>query len=375
MALSNICLFLGEEKYIINSKINRIIKETKADEFNITSYDCEETNVSNAIQDALTPPFMSDTKVVLIKRPLFLTNEKSPISHDLKLLNSYIESPLDTTYLIIDASLLKLNEKNETVKLLRKKAFVSETKAIGDIEFTGWLKRQCDLENVSIKDDAIKLFVNLVGKDLINAKTEVDKLISYVGKGETITKEIVKLVCTKEIQNDIFALSNAILESNKEKTINTYLDLIASDNDVNRLINLVSKTIRESLIVNAMLKEGSKQSDVALRMKVSPNRAFYMVKNAKGIDVIKAEDYLRNLFALDFPEFEVIYKPFDMHYHKKYPFLFVFSTQKVRVLISAIILYYFLEKSSLFAYYSHYFNNCIVFARVLCAKIEKAVEA
>ena len=71
MALSNVCLFLGEEKYIINSKINRIIKETKADEFNITSYDCEETNVSNAIQDALTPPFMSDTKVVLIKRPLF----------------------------------------------------------------------------------------------------------------------------------------------------------------------------------------------------------------------------------------------------------------------------------------------------------------
>ena len=300
MALSNVCLFLGEEKYIINSKINRIIKETKADEFNITSYDCEETNVSNAIQDALTPPFMSDTKVVLIKRPLFLTNEKSPINHDLKLLNSYIESPLETTYLIIDASLLKLNEKSETVKLLRKKANVSETKAIGDIEFTGWLKRQCDLENVNIKDDAIKLFVSLVGKDLINAKTEVDKLISYVGKVETITKEIVKLVCTKEIQNDIFALSNAILESNKEKTINTYLDLIASDNDVNRLINLVSKTIRESLIVNAMLKEGSKQSDVALRMKVSPNRAFFMVKNAKGIDVAKAEDYLCELSNLDY---------------------------------------------------------------------------
>lgn len=300
MALSNVCLFLGEEKYIINSKINRIIKETKADEFNITSYDCEETNVSNAIQDALTPPFMSDTKVVLIKRPLFLTSEKSPINHDLKLLNSYIESPLDSTYLIIDASLLKLNEKSETVKLLRKKANVSETKAIGDIEFTGWLKRQCDLENVNIKDDAIKLFVSLVGKDLINAKTEVDKLISYVGKGETITKEIVKLVCTKEIQNDIFALSNAILESNKEKTINTYLDLIASDNDVNRLINLVSKTIRESLIVNAMLKEGSKQSDVATRMKVSPNRAFYMVKNAKGIDVAKAEDYLCELSNLDY---------------------------------------------------------------------------
>ena len=234
MALSNVCLFLGEEKYIINSKINRIIKETKADEFNITSYDCEETNVSNAIQDALTPPFMSDTKVVLIKKPLFLTNEKSPISHDLKLLNSYIESPLETTYLIIDASLLKLNEKNETVKLLRKKAFVSETKAIGDIEFTGWLKRQCDLENVSIKDDAIKLFVNLVGKDLINAKTEVDKL-----KIAMLLYDIGNTMMPKDIMKKAAPLNNKEKEAIQKHPVVGAREILQPIDSVSNIIPII----------------------------------------------------------------------------------------------------------------------------------------
>ena len=36
----------------------------------------------------------------------------------------------------------------------------------------------------------------------------------------------------------------------------------------------------------------------------------------------EAEDSLRKLFALDYPEFKVEYKPFDVYYHPKYPFIF-----------------------------------------------------
>ncbi len=94
------------------------------------------------------------------------------------------------------------------------------------------------------------------------------------------------------MQNDIFSLSNALLEGKKQKIINEYLELIAADNDVNRLINLISKTIRECLLVNAMLKDGSKQADVAIRMKTSPNRAYYLVKNARNIPVEKSRRVL-----------------------------------------------------------------------------------
>ena len=69
-------LYKGDERYLTNTKINRVIKDSKADEINITSYDCSEVNVEKAVFDALTPAFLGGNKVVIITNPVFLEKEK-----------------------------------------------------------------------------------------------------------------------------------------------------------------------------------------------------------------------------------------------------------------------------------------------------------
>ena len=49
-------------------------------------------NVSMAVQDLLTPPFLSDNKVVIIKNPIFLTKTKPEIDHKLELLLNYLDN-------------------------------------------------------------------------------------------------------------------------------------------------------------------------------------------------------------------------------------------------------------------------------------------
>ena len=298
--MANVYLYLGEEKYLINNKIERLIAESKADQYNIFSYDMDEVNIKEAVRDALTPPFMCENKAVVIKNPKFLTTEKSEINHTISVLIDYIEHPMDTTYFIINAVGLKLNEKSEVVKQLRKKAIINETREISETEFCGWIKRQFEREDITIKEDAVKQIYNLVGRNMTSARTEIDKLIAYVGKGNTITSKIVSSVVVKEIQQDIFALSNAIIERDCEKTINIYRDLIAVDNDVNRLFNLVTRTIRDTLLVNYMLEEGAKQNDIAMRMGTSTNRAYYLIRNAKSFDIQSAKEYLVKLGELDY---------------------------------------------------------------------------
>ena len=61
---NRVYLYKGDEKYLTNAKIQRIIKESKADEINITTYDCSEVNLEKAIFDALTPAFLGGNKVV-----------------------------------------------------------------------------------------------------------------------------------------------------------------------------------------------------------------------------------------------------------------------------------------------------------------------
>lgn len=159
-----IYLYKGNEEYLMNTKIELLIKESKANEFNISTYDCSEVNLGLAVQDAQTLPFLCDSKVVVIKNPVFLSSEKQTIIHDVNSLMKYIDCELEQTMLIINAYGVKINEKSELYQKLVKKANVNETKEIDEIEFKGWLKRQCDINHVGIDDEAIKSFYLAVGK-------------------------------------------------------------------------------------------------------------------------------------------------------------------------------------------------------------------
>ena len=97
---NTVFFFKGDEKYLTNAKIDRLIKESKADELNITSYDCSEVNVEKAVFDALTPPFLGDKKVVIIRNPLFVETEKAANGHNLALLKQYLSNPSEETILI-----------------------------------------------------------------------------------------------------------------------------------------------------------------------------------------------------------------------------------------------------------------------------------
>lgn len=296
----SVYFYYGEESLIIKNKIDRLIKEAKIDEYNLNIYDLDEVSIKKAIQDAMTMPFLSDKKAVICKNPRFLTSEVSLNEDELETLHQYLQRPAEATFFIIDASNLKLDERKEIVKRLKKLPNASETKELSDIEISGWIKRQCMINNVDIKDEAIKTFYSLVGKNLFNAKNEIDKLISYVGSNGVITSDIVKKIVVKEIQNDVFSLSNAIIEQDKPKIINLYRDLINSGNDVYYLFSLVSKSLREIFLVSTMLQNGYKQADIAREMNVSPGRAYYLIKNSRGLDFEIVKEYIVKLGNLDY---------------------------------------------------------------------------
>ena len=297
---NNIYFYKGDEKYLTNSKIQRLVRESKADELNITSYDCSEVNVEKAVFDALTPAFLGDKKVVIIRNPLFLESEKAGNSHNIKLLIQYLEHPMDETCLIINGAGLKINEKLEIVKVLNKCAHVINTNGISEVEFSGWLQRECEIQGVRIEKNAIALFYKSSGNDLELTQNEIDKVINYVGKNGLITETIARELISKNSQNDIYSLTNALCEQNKKKAFEVYLELTRYEKDVTVLINLITKTLKDNLLVKMLVEEGYEQTQVASKMKVSPNRAYYMIKNANSFssDVIKK--YIKAIAMLDY---------------------------------------------------------------------------
>ena len=180
------------------------------------------------------------------------------------------------------------------------KAEVSHTEALTDVEKGGWLRRQLQANGITIRDDALKLFFNIVSQDLVSAQNEINKIINYIGSGGVVTSQVIRDVVTKELDKDVYSLTNAIIEEDKQAVINIYQRLIKDGNNPNYLFNLISKSIRELLIVQAMLEEGYKQGEIAEMMNFSSGRAYYVVKNARSLKPQIVKEYVEKLGELDY---------------------------------------------------------------------------
>lgn len=298
--MKNILLFYGNEELIIKSKIRKLIEDLHVSEYNVNIYDMEINDVAMAIHDCLTNPFLDDNKVVILKNPTFLTVGKSPVNHNLEFLANYIANPTDFSYLIIDAGGLKLDETNKTVKLLRKKAEVKESKELSKIEMKGWLKRKFALAGKGISDDAVELFFDRIGWNLLIANNEFVKLANYVSEKDEVTLEDVEKVVSVELETEVFKLTNALETRNKQEMIRIYEDLIKGGTDSLKLLALVAKAIKDTYNVSLMLKKGYKQLDIANTLGISPGRAYYMIKSARNFKPEVLEDLLLKLHEVDY---------------------------------------------------------------------------
>ena len=298
--MKNVFLFYGNEELMIKNKIDKLVNSITDNQYNINVYDMQVNNVSMAVQDLLTPPFLSDNKVVIIKNPIFLTKLKSEIEHKTEMLLNYLDNIEETSYLIIDASGLKIEENNSLYKKLKQKGEVSETKELSQVEMKGWLKRKFAIIGKEITDEAVLLFFERIGWNLLTANNEFDKVANYVGSKETITLSDIEKVVVKELETDVFKLTNALQEGDRKQVILLYQDLVKTGNDPVKLLGLVSKTVKDTYNVCLMLEKGYKQIDIANTLGVSTGRAYYIIKSARSFKIDKLENLLLQLHDLDY---------------------------------------------------------------------------
>lgn len=298
--MKNIFLFYGNEELMIKNKIDKLVNSITDNQYNINVYDMQINNVSMAVQDLLTPPFLSDNKVVIIKNPIFLTKSKSEIEHKIEMLLNYLDNIEESSYLIIDASGLKVEESSTLFKKIKQKGEVSETKELSQVEMKGWLKRKFAIIGKEITDEAVLLFFERIGWNLLTANNEFDKVTNYVGGKDVVSLSDVEKVVVKELETDVFKLTNALQEGDRKQVILLYQDLVKTGNDPVKLLGLVSKTVKDTYNVCLMLSKGYKQIDIANTLGVSTGRAYYIIKSARSFKIDKLENLLLQLHDLDY---------------------------------------------------------------------------
>lgn len=297
--MKNIQVFLGLEKTVIKRKIDKLVSDYGADEYNRTVYDLEETPLSVALNDCLTPPFLSERKVVIMTYPAFLSKGVKLTPADKEFFMKFLSSPLSTTLAIFNGANVTVDPQKEETAALFKVAEVNQSPELNDAQVYAAILRYFTVREIRIDPSTVSLIQSLVGSDMENAANELEKIELYVMPAKAVTADDVRIVVIPEPIQDVFALTNALVSGSRREIISAYRAQRAAGKDAAQLFGLVSDALRSLWYASVIRSEHGTQDDLASLLSCSPGRAYHLLKDVSRLPKKRIEDDLIALAEMD----------------------------------------------------------------------------
>ena len=294
----NLYLIYGLENYLINEKIKEIVDKSKVETDNIINFDLDEDSIMSVLVEASTVGMFSDKKVLIVNNSNFLCANKSLSENELDELNKYIEHPFEDIMIIFVVREEKLDSRKKITKNLSKICKVYECNKIDSYNMNNYLSNYIRDKGYSISSDSVDLIISKVGYELSNIINELDKLFIYKDTDKKIKKEDIENVITKNIEKNIFELTNAIINRNKDKIMEIYNDLILAKEDPIKLLVTLSNQLRLILQVKLMRRGGYSEKEIVTTLKEHPYRINLAMKSSFEINDLKKK--MLKLSELDY---------------------------------------------------------------------------
>ena len=297
--MDNLYLIYGIEDYIIDEAIKKIITDNNIINDNIIKYNLDEVNVSLALEEASTVSMFDSKKLVICEGCTFLTGEnKKEINHDIDSLIKYINNPFTDVFLVFVVRKEKLDDRKKIVKELKKNSTVIEAQKKENYNLNNYIIDYVNKNGYNMSKNACIKLIERAGNNLSNLISECDKIFLYKDDEKNITEEDIENLVFKNIEDNIFELTNAVMNKDKKKIINIYKDLILMGEEEIKLIVMLANQFRMILQVKLMVKNGYKERDMATIIKEHPYRVKLAMQS--NFKINELENYLIKLEELDY---------------------------------------------------------------------------
>ncbi|MFA5602218.1 MAG: DNA polymerase III subunit delta [Bacilli bacterium] len=297
-----IYVLYGTEKYLIDQKLKSILSKENISFDNISKYDMKETPLSFVLEDALMPSLFTNKKFIICNNCYFLTAStiKSDIDHNTDELVNYINLKNNDTIIIFIVDYETLDERKKVVKLLKKETNLYKANKLIDNDLINYIINHLKENNYKIsRNDALYL-KDRTNNNLDIVYQELNKLMLYKENEKEITEEDINELVSKNIDDNIFSLINAVVDNNKPKIMEIYNELIRNNEEPVKIIVLIANQFRLIYQTKVLYNQGYTEKDISSKLGVHPYRIKLAYQKGKIMDEKKILKYLSYLANLDF---------------------------------------------------------------------------
>lgn len=275
-------------------------------DLNYSYFDMKETSYAEVELDLVSLPFFADEKIVILDHLLDLTTAKKRVltDEDLKQFESYLETPSESTKLVIFAE-GKLDSKRRLVKLLKREAQIVEAATPTDQDLKRYFASQAQELGLKFVGDALDQLLLKSGYDFGELQKNLALLQAYKEDGQ-ITLEDVEEAVPKTLQDNIFDLTQMILKRQIDQASNLVKDLRLQGEDEIKLIAIMLGQFRLFTQVKILSEEGQPESQIVTSLsdlsgrRINPYQVKFALRDSRRLSLPFLKQAMITLIETDY---------------------------------------------------------------------------
>ncbi len=275
---------LGDQGVLVSEAVSAIRKALAGGPmaaFNHAVFTPGEEGVAG-LRDALRQvPVMAPCRLVELRQA------ESADKRTLEAILEFAQSPIDTTVLLVSGE--KMPAASDGADLGTR--FLNAAKKVGvvckfearSVDPVAFARARCAPWRAKLGQPAFQKLVELGGEDLDTLAGNVERCAGYVGEGGEITPEVVELVCASTADADVWKLTDAIVERNRDMALSELHRLLEDGEPPHKLLASVAYQLRQVLLLQDATRRKLNEKEAGVRIPPFKIRAVRAAIEARPV--------------------------------------------------------------------------------------------
>lgn len=293
-SIPSVCYLYGEESFLLeralNSLLDRAIDQSLKD-FNFNVFYGNESKGVDILDAAQTLPMFADRRAVLVKRAEGLNAQACEV------LLPYIMNPSAGTCLIFSGT--KIDQRKKFFVELKKNAIMVEFKRIYDNKLSSFIQSEATTLEKPIESAAADLLSFLIGNNLQELSSQIEKLAVYAGTRPRITVDDVRTVASSSKSFTVFELSKYLCIRDLQNALKSLDTLFRNGEETPMMIGALARHFRQLWRIRELIDNKTAKMDIAKEVGINPYFLDEMITQAKNFGRTQLRTIFDELYRCD----------------------------------------------------------------------------
>ena len=289
-----ICYLYGEESFLVDRAVKMLLDraiDASLRDFNFNVFYGNESkgiDIADAVQ---TLPMFADRRAVLVKRAESLSAAAC------EALLPCIQNPAAGTCLIFSGT--KIDQRKKFFTDLKKHGSLVEFKRLYDNKLPGFILSESGAHGKPIDSAAADLLSFLIGNNLQELSSQIEKLAVFTGSRPRITLEDVRAVASSSKAFTVFELAKFLCLKDLANALKSLDTLFRNGEEMPMMIGALSRHFRQLWRVRELLDRKAAKPDIGREVGINPYFLDDMIAQARNFERTRLGSIFSELYRCD----------------------------------------------------------------------------